>query len=848
MASTYPLFKKGQIFTRSLFIILHMCVLVSAQSLADLNGALDSLSNHIAGTDPLNAADIKAVEQTVVENDTLLETSKLAIKKAIAVVDEYESKIGPLWISAHTKTAKINRTPVAGLELEYAMIAVMQGLLDHAYTLSNIKNYKSSLEGKSFETSKYFPGAVSTPVDPTNTYTVKVNATLPASWGTPVMHDEEHARRTTGGYVAPGSYVTIEVPQALVNKNFNIRVGAHSWDLQKKPRYERLDRVSLLFPINASSFVVTHPLGGGIYLEVPPEAAEGLVDLKITGAARSPLYRATYFHQTTSAEWKSTERNHPGPWTDFESDKVMMQVPTSWITEYDSIEQNIKDWDKSLDMVSDLMGRPHYRNQRSILYQQIDVIIRGSAYHPGYPFSNDTYDPNKKETGNKNHYFLTGPQTGSSIVFHEMGHAQLFTKFPGEVEAVVNLPYVAAMSRGFGWSLDSALSKSMGKKTTISLDQAAIMWMVAPNFRDGKPMDITNSTKNEVRYQHRGYSKYVEIAKLFGWDALGDFWHSVNIDYGKGITYNRNNDEKDNRILRMSRAAGVDLRPLIHFWGTHPGKDDTLKAAIHAEDLLPSALIYDQLMRYKTLIPKDNAEFIAHADIVFPERDGTGNVDYAKGWYSFWESKYNQTQGKAAQNELQNIIDYYFPNGRPNIETTIPTPNPSKFAIAPTHSGSQSVSMTSVVGKDDSGPVLYQFTERSGMKGGTTSGWQKDPTYIDDNLITGKTYIYSVRMRDINGNTTVASEFMSVTLGELVTSIPMSNKAFALTPEGLYLQEEGVHWVSVYNLKGKKVFQVQGKGPASYTKETFSHQLAQGIYFLKVQIKGQSLTEKFILD
>jgi len=234
---------------------------------------------------------------------------------------------------------------------------------------------------------------------------------------------------------------------------------------------------------------------------------------------------------------------------------------------------------------------------------------------------------------------------------------------------VVNLLYVAVMNQGFGYSLDRAFSLSMGDKEQISLDQAAIMWMVTENFRQGNPMDISNSTKNEVRYQQRGYGKYVEIAKLFGWKALNDFWYSVNIDYMNGIIYNRNYDERDNRILRMSRTAGMDLRPLVHFWGIHPTRDDTLKTAMLREGLLPSALIYDRLTHYKILIPMNNAEFNAHADIVYPERNGSGNPDYGKGWYSAWDNVYNESHGTAAQTAMQDIINYYFPDGRPDTTT-----------------------------------------------------------------------------------------------------------------------------------------------------------------------------------
>lgn len=247
-----------------------------------------------------------------------------------------------------------------------------------------------------------------------------------------------------------------------------------------------------------------------------------------------------------------------------------------------------------------------------------------------------------------------------------MGHAHLFTKFRGEVEAVVNLPYVAVLNRGFGVDLDTAFGRSFGKPT-VALDQAAIMWMVTENFRKGNPMNISNSPANEVRYQHRGYGKYVEIAKLFGWKALEDFWHSVNQDYLKGIKYSRNADRTDSRILRMSRTAGADLRPLIHFWGVHPQDNEALIKVLGREGLKPSPLIYDRLLHYATLIPTNNAEFSRHANIVNPRGMRKGrNPLYGEGWYYTWLPKYQESHAKGAKAALQEIIALYFPDGRPN--------------------------------------------------------------------------------------------------------------------------------------------------------------------------------------
>ncbi|NLI01488.1 MAG: hypothetical protein GX446_18580 [Chthonomonadales bacterium] len=630
---------------------------------ASLRAALRRLTAHVQQQITLTPDRINGETRVIAENVRLIGNSRGTLRDAFALVSAYEDRVGPLFLTDATRSG-LPRKPQAGRELDYALIAVQQGLIDHAYTPSNLSRFADLLDGAFFKTSAYFPGAVASRADPRVVHRVRINASQPRPWGSPVMYDEDPARRPTGCYLAPGDIATVTVPPAMVSRGFSVRVGAHSWDLAEKPRMLRLDRVSLVYPIEAADTLVANPLGGGIYIEVPPNADLGLVTVTIRRAVRSPFFSATRFHKTTLREWREVERKHPGPWADFETDKFMMQVPTDWIYAFDDPAKLMRDWDRALDCVSDLFGRPRVR-PKSVLYLQVDVVIRGSAYFPGYPQSNFSYSPHKKEGGHSSHWLLKGPRSGAATIFHELGHAQLFTKFSGEVEAVVNLPYVAVLNKGFGVDLDTAFGMSFDNEN-ISLDQAAIMWMVTENFRQGKPMDISDSERNEVRYQHRGYAKYVEIAKLFGWKALERFWRSVQLDYLKGIDPPRNDDPTDNRILRMSRAAGADLTPLIHFWGVQPDDPAALRQAISAAGLKPSRLIYDRLVHYKTLIPMSNAEFAKHARTIYPRglREGQSPL-YGEGWYQVWLQKYDASHGEAAAAALQNIITRYFPTGRP---------------------------------------------------------------------------------------------------------------------------------------------------------------------------------------
>ena len=305
------------------------------------------------------------------------------------------------------------------------------------------------------------------------------------------------------------------------------------------------------------------------------------------------------------------------------------------------------------------------------MYLAVDTNLSGDAFSIGYPTGNNTYSPASATDGNSKNWFLTPGKGFSEVEFHELGHAQLFGSFPGSGEADVNLLSVAVSNKVYGVNIDEALGKSMSNLTWLGRELAAVDWMVTPNFRAGKAMDITNSTKNEVRYQQRGYAKHVEMAALFGWDKVGAYFAKENSDYrDKLVPEGKSLAATDGLFLRMSIAAGVDLRPLIHFWGVQPVDSAALSAAITAANLKPSALIYDRLKFYQTLIPMNNATFQTHAGKFLNKSVAQINglnksPDYAEGWYAFWLNLYGNTEGQAAQAAMEAILKSYFPNGRP---------------------------------------------------------------------------------------------------------------------------------------------------------------------------------------
>jgi hypothetical protein len=97
-------------------------------------------------------------------------------------------------------------------------------------------------------------------------------------------------------------------------------------------------------------------------------------------------------------------------------------------------------------------------------------------------------------------------------------------------------------------------------------------------------------------------------------------------------------------------------------------------------------------------------------------------------------------------------------------DVAAPTPNPMTFASSPSAVDATSVTMTASTATDaTSPPVQYFFDETSGHAGGSDSGWQSSPTYVDSGLSPSTLYTYQVKARDAVGNETTLSSVANVT-------------------------------------------------------------------------------------
>ncbi len=611
--------------------------------------SVDALERHITGTTPLSATQIDAHKKTIDANRNYFASSQITIQACFRLVSTYDRLIGPLWVSR----GQFDRRTATN-DIHWTIYHVMQYVVDEIYTPVALAQHESVLKGFKFGCSANFPGAVSPPSNPNTAHTVNVNGSFPDTWGRMVMHEDRAARKPTGTYLAPGSIGIVTVPSSLVGKGYQIRVGAHSWDMTKRPWVRRLDRSTTLYDIKSTTTKVASPLGGGIYIEVPPGANAGVVQVSVKNAVRSPYFSAKSFHKTTLTEWRNVERHHKGPWADFQSDKFMMQVPTGWIYNLSDPVTLMQKWDAAMDATNDLMGFPRIRGKEAH-YAQVDVIFRASAYAPGYPSVNITYNPKTTYNGNHTHHLVRGPKNAGYYEFHEMGHGYLFQKFSGETESNVNLLHVAVWNQKFGYDLDTAFRSSMGFGSNAyrTLENTAVAWMTVQNFKYQRPM-----ASGEKAYQLKGHAKFVEVARMFGWKVLGDYWKSFNEDYENKVSIKT---DTDSLLFRMTKHVGVDVTPLFHFWGIHPNNSGALRLRIQQAKIPSSPAVLAVLRKYMSLVPSDNAAFQSFA------RSWWGHVPRSTGYWTerdhalIWNT-YDEKHAELVRANIGKIIRIYFPN------------------------------------------------------------------------------------------------------------------------------------------------------------------------------------------
>ena len=620
--------------------------------LSELTTALNAMTNHVNGSSPLTESQLQKYLTDIQLNYSGNFTA--AKSDILEYLNAYENKYEPVFANG-------NQAMFAELPVEtQTLIFLQQAIFDEEYN-SNAEE----MEGIKFEFSEVFPGKVKDSSPRINDASVEINGTYNVIHGARHLNDTWDAKRPTGHYAPPGELITITIPTNHVDKGMSVMIGAHERDHSNLSQTNRFLRISNRFGLSTEETKIVNPFGGGIYMLIPEGSNFGYFDIKIDGAVKSPYFSTREAKGTDLSVWQAELAEQSVKWVDIESDKFMTTLPIDVLDGINPGSINLTDprlmmekWDEVADGFNYVGGRPQERSRAEYIIS--DTRIPDGGYGTGYPAVYDDDDEGMMAIA----LLRDEPQKIGGVVtmFHEMGHLEWHPTLGNAVESIVHLPAVYIWNKYYDLPLDTAFKYSAFQKLTM--DQTTIDWIITDNFRNNIAIScdptMHPSVCHEVRYQHRGHAIYIEIADLFGWDAIYkthkvfyDEWKiNTQKDWGFMGMVNGNQISDDELILAASNAKNVNMAPLFHFWGRQPSEE----LANQLKNLPESKEIYCRLQYYKSMAPTDLSSFQTWYDANYVSVGGVQQVRYDYAINNFDTDNY----GSDIQAQINLIINTYF--------------------------------------------------------------------------------------------------------------------------------------------------------------------------------------------
>ena len=618
--------------------------------------ALVALTNHINGSTPLSLEEREAYTLDISLNsagqylDYREETD--------AFMNAFEEANLPLF---HFRgDQNVDHWPPE----DRAMLVVQQEIHDNVF----IQGALDDLAGMKFETANVFPGRVAEDAPRLRNEMVEIDATYFADPAVSYPEDEAGALRPTGFYVPPGELVKVKIDASLRNLGLKALVGAHRADLARKlPIQTRFPRITKTYELDKNTTTIANPFGGALYIRVPPGTEAGWVTITIDKAVKAPYFRYLPGRETDPAEFQADVASGHVPWADFESEHMMFTWPSNIASKVQDPSNAMAQWDLFWEGMALALGRDF--SAKKTEYVAMDTQLPYGGFSAGYPVPWPDPTAPYGDASQVSHRFQQSPLNIESpfwyrdsalaeIMLHEMGHNMRWPTLGPEVEAIAQMPFVAGFAAGLGVDIDESLKFSADPDQ--DRDHSAMDWIMTHNFRDNEEMGcdptIPGAPCHELRYQHRGYAKYVDFAMLFGWDKLGatnrviyDRWLGEG---GIDFSYDKEFVEDDEYLRAAADSLGVNPMPLFHFWGVR----GTPELEAELAKLPKSPEIYNRLMYYRSITPKTKNGFQPWYDWNRPRVDPV-HFDRYDWALANWDS---EDLGKKAIDQIDHVIDKWF--------------------------------------------------------------------------------------------------------------------------------------------------------------------------------------------
>ncbi len=371
-----------------------------------------------------------------------------------------------------------------------------------------------------------FPGSVPASA-PRLTRTVAIDTRIPR-W------------HSTGLYAAAGELVTVTMPASAAG-GFHVRVGAHSDGIWRRPEWTRMPEITRRFPVTGATTPVANAFGGLIYIEVPPDANLGTIDVEIAGSVAAPLF---VLGETDPAAWRSEIRHAPAPWAEIAGRNMIVTTDAREVRRLDDPAAVAEVWDRILDLSADLAASSEPRSSPERLV--VDRQISAGYMHAGYPIM--AHLDQAENLVDARHL----RSEGNWGFFHEVGHNhQNYDWAFDTLEVTVNLFTLYVYERLVGVPVSTPRWRGTHESRAELL---ALYDFADPDYEFWK------------RKPFLGLVMYAQMQEAFGWNAYRRVF-ATYLALPDAERPKSDAEKRDQWLVRFSREVGRNLGPFFEVWG-----------------------------------------------------------------------------------------------------------------------------------------------------------------------------------------------------------------------------------------------------------------------------------------
>jgi hypothetical protein len=265
------------------------------------------------------------------------------------------------------------------------------------------------------------------------------------------------------------------------------------------------------------------------------------------------------------SDWQNAIRNHPAPWAELVSEKVIITVPSDKLRNVQDPIKLLQFWDKVLDLTADLAIQPRDRSRPERIVP--DKQISAGYMHSGYPIMTHldaidrmlSIDQLQKVWG----------------LYHELGHNHQHRDwtFDGTVEVTCNL---------FTLYIREKATNTSPRKAFMDEGRRVGPEAFYQPQKNRRPAEKFQKWKSDP---FLALAMYIQLQEAFGWET----YLKVFKEYSE-LAENekpKNDDEKrDQWLVRFSKASGKNLAPFFDDWGV-PVSESARRAVAHLSTWRP---------------------------------------------------------------------------------------------------------------------------------------------------------------------------------------------------------------------------------------------------------------------